>query len=109
MWSVFLDKNELEGFHRSDHGFAMIAAEVRRTNVKDPKSVKVSDFLPRFKRVQLKPESVSPRDRKKALKNSKAFWLGGLGLTQEGKKNDGDKSPPRRDGRKAHRRRHRVP
>ena len=54
LWKVYLQE-EPSRFHRDDHNFAMIAAEVRRVLHKKPASVKNGDFLLRFE---------SPRQRK---------------------------------------------
>ena len=69
-WNTFLHEEE-ERNTKSDHYLAQIAAEVRRTNVKSPKLVKLQDFLLKFKQSKALPE--------KAAK-SKAIWAAALNL-----------------------------
>ena len=60
---------------------AKIAAEVRRSYVKEPKDVKLSDFLIKFKeKVKQKKMSIEERTNR-----SKAFWSTVTGLTKRGK------------------------
>lgn len=58
---------------RADYYMAQIAAEVRRTNVKNPATVRLKDFL-------LRTES----SRGSRISRSKNFWLGSLGIKKGG-------------------------
>tara|TARA_R110002020_G_scaffold12409_6_gene45509 strand:- start:18178 stop:18564 length:387 start_codon:yes stop_codon:yes gene_type:complete len=77
LWKLWL-MEEPSRFHREDHNFAMIAAEVRRVLAKKPNRVKLEHFLPKYE---------SPRQRKNRKKEEfsvyeeKAMWAGMLGAT----------------------------
>jgi hypothetical protein len=72
---------DVNTFHRIDYYLAQIAAEVRRTYVKHPKRVKLSDFLLkfRFRGGGRRSERMSKEERTKVAKR---FWFGVLGLKQ---------------------------
>lgn len=72
-WLLFIQQEE----HRTtkvDHYLAQIAAEVRRTNVKNPSKVKLQDFLLKFK--QAEPPVSRPSKEKVVGKpeGSKHIW-----------------------------------
>lgn len=67
-WLDYLSQEE-ERLTKEDLYFAQIAAEVRRANVKNPRSVKIDHFL-----VKRSSESVP------APKSSKSIWLSAVGL-----------------------------
>ena len=68
-WLSFLDLEE-ERQTKLDYYLAQVAAEVRRGNVKNPKSVKTKDFLVQMKRT-------GPADK---TAKSKVVWAGALGV-----------------------------
>lgn len=72
-WIAYLDE-DANRFHREDYYFANIAAEIRRSYVKDPMKVKISSFLMKFTRAK-KSEKLSVKER---IAQSKAFWRGML-------------------------------
>lgn len=65
-------------FHREDHYFAQLTAEVvrGRCDSKSIKKVKESDYVLEFKR----KDEEKPISREEKLHRSKRFWLGGLGI-----------------------------
>ena len=65
LWKVYL-LEEPTRFHRDDHNFAMIAAEVRRVLAKNPRKIKTKDFLLRFE---------SPRAKKKRKEKAESIYL----------------------------------
>lgn len=71
-WNQFL-KGEREFHTKEDYYLAQIASEVRRGLVKNPSRVKMKDFLLVFYSGK-KPGGSS-------LVDSKAFWLGTLGIS----------------------------
>ena len=66
---------ETQLFHREDYYWASIAAEIRRSWVKDKKQVKMTDFLIDFK---LKKKT-SGKDVVANTNLSKQFWLAKVG------------------------------
>uniref|UniRef100_A0A6M3K254 Uncharacterized protein n=1 Tax=viral metagenome TaxID=1070528 RepID=A0A6M3K254_9ZZZZ len=84
-WMEYL-KTDANRFKAEYVYLAQIAAEIRRTAVKDPKRVRVDDFVLTFtskddkKTVQSNEEI---RDRDAAAKRSKAHWLSMLGLSKK--------------------------
>ncbi len=58
-WLEFLQWNE-ERHAKSDVYMAQIAAEIRRSNVKNPRKVRTQDFL-----LKQREESTAPMDSKK--------------------------------------------
>jgi hypothetical protein len=66
----FLSQEE-ERDTKRDYYLAQIACEVRRGYVKDPKKVKVDDFLVHFKKQGPK------------AKDSKSIWMGALGFKKK--------------------------
>lgn len=75
-WSRFLE-HEVNEFHREDYYLAQIAREIRRTVVKNPSAVKVEDFILKYQLPGGKAGTPSP------AADSKAFWLGALGVKKE--------------------------
>lgn len=67
-WLTFLGKEE-ERETKQDYYLAQIAAEVRRGQVKSPKSVKTKDFLLQMKKSDAPDKATS-----------KAIWAGALGV-----------------------------
>jgi len=72
-WVVYLDDEEINGFHREDYYLANIAAEVRRSYIKDPTKVRTESFLMKFKK---KDEIERPvkMTREERTKRAKSFW-----------------------------------
>lgn len=73
-WMVFLERAWQEK-DKEEYYHALIAAEVRRANVKDPRSVKMEDLLLTFKaeEKEVKPPC-SPEEAEERMAVSKAFW-----------------------------------
>ena len=69
MWMEYLEQ-DLHSFHREDHLFANLQAEVRRSWVKNPRNVNPKHFLVKFNKFT--PEQ--------QLQRSKSFWLSSVGL-----------------------------
>jgi len=70
-WIAYLD-DDANRFHREDYFLAQIAAEIRRSFVKDPMSVKLSPFLLKFgKKEERKKLSIA-----ESTKRAKAFFGG---------------------------------
>lgn len=74
-WLCFLNKEE-ERQTKQDYYLAQIAAEIRRGQVKSPRSIKVKDFL-----VQV-TTAATPQQEKKT-ERSKSFWMGLAGVKQK--------------------------
>jgi len=75
-WAEFLDR-DVNAFHREDYFLAHLIAEVRRSYVKNPKSVKEETFMLKFedeKDVEKKKEEALQDKAEK----SKKSWLGWL-------------------------------
>jgi len=68
-WITYLDE-DANRFHREDYYLAQIAAEIRRSFVKEPIKVKIESFLMKFKRKE-KAKKLSKEER---TKRAKAFW-----------------------------------
>ena len=77
-WVAYLDE-DVNAFHREDYFLASIAAEIRRSYVAKPMSVKLSDFLLRFKE-KVKQKKMSIEEK---TKRSKAFWGTIVGLPRK--------------------------
>lgn len=59
-----------------DHYYlAQIAAVIRQNKAKNPRSVRISQFL-----LEFKPATRSKKTKKSTPANSKAFWMGSLGM-----------------------------
>jgi len=70
-WIQYLD-DQINAFHREDYFLANIAKVLVQANVKDPKKVKLEDYLVKFK----KAIPVSRQKKLNSMKNSFAAWLG---------------------------------
>jgi len=70
-WIVYLDDKEINEFRREDYYLANIAAEVRRSYVKDPMKVKIDSFLFNFKSEKKEKKKMSIEER---TKRAKSFW-----------------------------------
>lgn len=81
LWMQFFDW-ELNAFDRQSYYLAQIAAEVRRSYVKLPMSVKVENFLLKF---ISKVEKSVPMDRHTRANIAKRFFFGLTGLTGRGR------------------------
>jgi hypothetical protein len=81
MWSEYLVL-ELNFFHREDYFLAQIAAEIRRSFVKNPSKVGIIDFLIKFVfgEKDKKEKDKMDKDLEEYTKKSKASWLGFLGI-----------------------------
>jgi len=67
---------EINDFHREDYFLAQIAAEIRRSYVKNPKAVQLKTFLHKFK---VRAETVL----ESSIERSKAFWKATTGTNEE--------------------------
>jgi len=83
MW--FLNEEETSTIKREEYYWAQIAAEMRRSWVKNKQKVSLKDFLIKFSYAK-KPKVESAVDREIRLKQSKNFWLLATGLKKKGKK-----------------------
>jgi len=71
-WITYLDDEEGNRIRKEDYYLANIAAEVRRSYVKNPAKVKLESFLMKFKG---KDVSKRPKmTRKERTKRAKSFW-----------------------------------
>jgi len=77
-WIAYLDEEELNGFRREEYYLAAIAAEVRRSYVKDPEKVEVKSFLIKFKRG--KETKKVEKTKEERIKASKTFWMALMGM-----------------------------
>jgi len=68
-WVVYLD-DEPNRFHRDDYNFARLAAEIRRSYVKDPMTVKEESFLIEFR----EKKKVKKLTIEEKTKRDKKFW-----------------------------------
>ena len=82
---VYLDE-EVNGFHREDYYYAQIAAEVRRGIVKHPESVKVSQFLLKFRN-----EEENKQTPEEKMGDAKQFFSALTGMGKKAKVNRGKK------------------
>jgi len=88
LWKYYLQNEHLR-FHREDYLFAMVAAEVRRTIVKNPNKVDPKDFLLKFQ--DTRSNEISEEDKQRALSFDKSFWLETVGLDVDEVLGDEDK------------------
>jgi len=70
MWKEYLER-DVNAFHRENFYWAQIAAEVRRSFCKNPKRVKVENFLLKFKNKVVTKKKMTKKER---TKSAKAFW-----------------------------------
>lgn len=75
-WISYLDFQDTEGFHREDYFLAQIAAEVKRSWVKNPEKVSAKEFLLKFSTEQPSPI----RDKQAKANEAKRFFLMSLGV-----------------------------
>lgn len=66
MWNQYL-RRDLNVQGKTDYALAQIAAEVRRVLHKNPRQVKVEDFLVKF--------NTEKPDMQSNMEKSKAFWF----------------------------------
>jgi hypothetical protein len=76
----FLDREVTEGFHREDFFLAQIAAEVRRSYVKNPSKVSAKEFL-----LEFSTKKPTPLNSEKRSKEAKYFFMRSLGLEKPAK------------------------
>jgi hypothetical protein len=62
--------------------FAQLTAEVRRSWIKNPKGVKVEDFLKPYRRMKKQKTEKKP-DWKKKMEEAKSFFFGLTGYKEE--------------------------
>lgn len=80
-WMEYLEWEEVHGFHAERWYMASIAAEVRKGHVKNPKHVRIEDFLLKFKVSHGVPRRrESPEDVAERTNRSKTFWGAAIGL-----------------------------
>lgn len=81
MWMEYLGSDyEQNIFHRQDFYLAQIACEIRRTITKNPKAVKLKDFIIDFVKKTVKKKRTSYD-----VEKSKSFWFAGLGIKDKKK------------------------
>jgi len=81
MWMEYLEQ-EANAFHREDYYMAQIAAEVFRGNAKNPKKVRLRQFLLKFER-EKKAAALTKEER---LLRSKQAWCASVGLSSSKRK-----------------------
>ena len=69
-WITYLDGEEIDKYQKEDYYLANIAAEIRRSYVKDPMRVKMESFLMKFKKKDSSKEQkkMSIKERTKRVK-----------------------------------------
>ena len=97
-WQRFILQIETKSFHREDYYAALIASEVRRSWVKYPRRVKLSQFILDFQPKGSKRKD-GPQTEEEAVEHvrrSKAYWLTWAGVDDAGQRNRTGKtrSPP---------------
>jgi len=83
-WMEYLER-EINTFHREDYFWAQMAAEVRRSFVKNPKKVKLVDFLLKFKDKTARKKMT----KEERTKIAKSFWGALTSLSFKPKKKKG--------------------
>ena len=78
LWMEYLKLKQKED-RREDYYAAQIAAEIRRSSVKKPARVRVSDFLLKFEEVGSKKKKMNKTLEEKT-EDSKRFWFRAVGL-----------------------------
>jgi len=73
-WVAYLDDEEINGFCREDYYLANIAAEIRRSYVKEPMRVKLEDFLMKFRSDSKLRKPKKKMNIEERTKKAKAFW-----------------------------------
>jgi len=76
-WVEYLDREELEGFHRDDYNFAQLAKVMVECWSKGKKHT-TEDFLLKFRRAGEVKEKKKPN-----LKAEKAVWFSLLGMKEK--------------------------
>ena len=71
-WITYFDEEETESFRREDYYLANIAAEIRRSYVKDPMKVQLESFLMKTKKD--KPGKLKKMTKEERTTRAKAFW-----------------------------------
>ncbi len=74
-WIAYMDL-DVNAFHREDYNFAQVAAEVRRSFVKEPSKVDVNDFVLQFTSASHPPHEDDPNQTLDDVKNAFAVSLG---------------------------------
>lgn len=78
---IYLDMEE-DNHSKQEFYFAQIAAEIRRPNVKNPRGVRLEDFLIRFeKRTVSETKEVGVETM---MESHKRFWFAAVGLKSDG-------------------------
>lgn len=80
MWRVYLDEEEIDGFHRQDYYFAQICQVIVACNSKNPKGIKLKDFLLKFAKDKPKSNLTTKEELRKKMMYSRAAWAGLLGI-----------------------------
>ena len=83
-WIAYLEmeRNERE---KQDYYLALIATEMRRSYIKDPRSVQIEDLLLTFKTSSKRKEEETQvltveEEKEQRMSLSKAFWFGVVGV-----------------------------
>jgi len=76
MQYLILEKNKVLDTDKLDYYLAQIASEVRRSFVKNPATVKTSDFILKFEN----SNSKKPLTKEEATAMSKRYWFSITGL-----------------------------
>jgi len=75
IWMEYLER-DVNAFHPENFYLAQIAAEIRRSFVKNPKQIRLKDFLLKF----IMPEEPKKLSIKERSKRMKRFWFFHVGL-----------------------------
>jgi hypothetical protein len=59
--------------------------QVTRTNAKKPGRIKLKDFIMKFTEPKAERKPLTEEEKRRAVVEAKARWLGNVGLTSEGK------------------------
>ena len=70
MWQEYLER-DANAFHREDFYLAQIAAEIRRSFVKNPKRVSIGDFILKFVNKVVRKGKMTKDER---TKEAKSWW-----------------------------------
>ena len=83
MWQEYLEQKSRE-VRKEDYYAAQIATEVRRSYARKGKSVKIKDFLLKFK--TSKENLKTDKDLKTKVRRSKMFWRVFTGFNKKSRK-----------------------
>lgn len=71
---MYLEEEEVNGFHRNDFFLAQIAMVIAQVNSKDPKDINLAQFLLKFSKDKPKKKPVTKKDVKDHMMKSRMAW-----------------------------------